>query len=117
MADIVVIKVELVTGTAVLVALVLSVAAIDMFVEVLAIDGRRGVLMSMADAVVINLGFDAIELYSIYVLSGVSVGMLMDGVLAPTDIDAFVEMKVANVFTGAETMEFAKPAPSKAFGC
>ena len=99
----------------------------DTLVEVVVIGVWVDVLINAVDAVAIVLRFAVSASYSVYVMSGAEVELLMDefagvladiilGFLSGTGVDALLDVNV-NVFAGVVTVMFVISAPLERFGC
>ena len=100
---------------------------VDSLVEVVVIGVWVDVLINAVDAVAIVLRFAVSASYSVYVMSGAEVELLMDefaGVLADiilgglsgTGDGVLVDVNV-NVFAGVATVGFVISAPLERFSC
>ena len=99
----------------------------DTLVEVVVIGVWVDVLINAVDAVAIVLRFTVSASYSVYVMSGVEVDLLMDafasvlagiilGGLSGTGDGVLVDVNV-NVFAGVATVGFVISAPLERFSC
>ena len=95
--------------------------------DTLVVAVRVDVLINVVDAVAIVLRFAVSASYSVYVMSGAEVELLMDefagvltgiilGGLSGAGIDALVDVSV-NVFAGVATVRFGISAPLERFSC